>query len=64
MFISDQIILTVILIKVNIFRFSKKYRHPDLDTSLTKERLRAEAKALVLVNIIQTLIHAGYILYV
>jgi len=29
-------------------RFSKKYRHPDLDTSLTKERLRAEAKALVL----------------
>lgn len=26
-------------------RFAKKYRHPDLDASLTKERMRAEAKA-------------------
>lgn len=27
-------------------RFRKKYRHPDLDTQLTKERMRAEAKAI------------------
>ena len=27
-------------------RFVKKYRHPDLDTQLTKERLRAESKAI------------------
>ena len=28
-------------------RFSKKYRHPDLDTKITKERIKAEARALV-----------------
>lgn len=28
-------------------RFSKKYRHPDLDTKLTKERVKAEARALI-----------------
>ena len=28
-------------------RFSKKYRHPDLDVKLTKERVKAEARALV-----------------
>jgi len=28
-------------------RFSKKYRHPDLDARLTKERIKAEARALV-----------------
>lgn len=27
-------------------RFQKKYRHPDLDQQLTKERMRAESKAL------------------
>lgn len=27
-------------------RFVKKYRHPDLDTHLTKERMRAESKAV------------------
>lgn len=27
-------------------RFQKKYRHPDLDTQLTKERMRAESKAI------------------
>ena len=28
-------------------RFSKKYRHPDLDARLTKERIKAEARALI-----------------
>ena len=28
-------------------RFSKKYRHPALDTQLTRDRHRAEARALV-----------------
>lgn len=28
-------------------RFSKKYRHPELDERLTKERLRAELKGLL-----------------
>jgi len=28
-------------------RFEKKYRHKDLDTRLTKERIRAEARAIV-----------------
>ncbi|OXU25547.1 hypothetical protein TSAR_011249 [Trichomalopsis sarcophagae] len=28
-------------------RFEKKYRHPDLDTRLTKERIKAEARAIV-----------------
>merc|ERR1711915_1019464 len=28
-------------------RFSKKYRHPDLDSMLTKDRHRAECRALV-----------------
>lgn len=28
-------------------RFSKKYRHPDLDRELTKERMRNEARSLV-----------------
>ncbi|XP_014227941.1 TP53-regulating kinase [Trichogramma pretiosum] len=28
-------------------RFEKKYRHPTLDTRLTKERIKAEARALV-----------------
>lgn len=27
-------------------RFQKKYRHPDLDKQLTKERMRAESKAI------------------
>lgn len=27
-------------------RFQKKYRHPDLDTQLTRERMRAESKAI------------------
>lgn len=27
-------------------RFPKKYRHPELDTHLTKERMRAESKAI------------------
>lgn len=27
-------------------RFTKKYRHPDLDAHLTKERMRAESKAI------------------
>lgn len=27
-------------------RFRKKYRHPDLDTQLTKERMRAESKSI------------------
>lgn len=27
-------------------RFQKKYRHPELDTHLTKERMRAESKAI------------------
>ncbi|XP_059620363.1 EKC/KEOPS complex subunit bud32 [Phlebotomus argentipes] len=27
-------------------RFSKKYRHPELDAQLTKERIRAEVKAI------------------
>lgn len=27
-------------------RFQKKYRHPDLDSQLTKERMRAESKAI------------------
>lgn len=27
-------------------RFEKKYRHPDLDTLLTKERMRAESRAI------------------
>lgn len=28
-------------------RFEKKYRHPQLDAQLTKERLKAEMRALV-----------------
>jgi TP53 regulating kinase-like protein len=28
-------------------RFCKKYRHPDLDARLNKERLKAEARALI-----------------
>ena len=28
-------------------RFSKKYRHPDLDTQLTRDRHKAEARALL-----------------
>ena len=28
-------------------RFSKKYRHPDLDTQLTKDRHKAEARSLL-----------------
>ena len=28
-------------------RFEKKYRHPDLDVRLTKERIKAEARAIV-----------------
>jgi len=28
-------------------RFSKKYRHPDLDTRLTKERMRAECRGIM-----------------
>lgn len=28
-------------------RFVKKYRQPDLDTHLTKDRIRAEARALL-----------------
>lgn len=28
-------------------RFSKSYRHPDLDSRLTKERMRAEARAII-----------------
>uniref|UniRef100_A0A2P2I2Y3 non-specific serine/threonine protein kinase n=1 Tax=Hirondellea gigas TaxID=1518452 RepID=A0A2P2I2Y3_9CRUS len=28
-------------------RFSKKYRHPDLDKHITKERLKSEARSLV-----------------
>lgn len=28
-------------------RFEKKYRHPDLDSRLTKDRIRAEARAIV-----------------
>ncbi|KAK0413220.1 hypothetical protein QR680_006669 [Steinernema hermaphroditum] len=28
-------------------RFSKKYRHPDLDVSLTKERMKAELKGIM-----------------
>lgn len=28
-------------------RFSKKYRHPDLDTRLTKDRTKAEVRALI-----------------
>lgn len=28
-------------------RFEKKYRHPDLDARLTKDRIRAEARAIV-----------------
>lgn len=28
-------------------RFVKKYRHPDLDTLLTKERTKGEARAIV-----------------
>ncbi|XP_012283163.1 TP53-regulating kinase [Orussus abietinus] len=28
-------------------RFVKKYRHPDLDKTLTKERIKAEARAIV-----------------
>ena len=28
-------------------RFIKKYRHPDLDTSITKERIKAESRALL-----------------
>ena len=28
-------------------RFKKTYRHPDLDDHLTKERMKAEARAIV-----------------
>ena len=28
-------------------RFAKKYRHPDLDAKLTKERFRGEVRSLV-----------------
>lgn len=28
-------------------RFQKKYRHPELDTLLTTERMKAEARAIV-----------------
>lgn len=28
-------------------RFKKKYRHPDLDTSITKERIKNEARSIV-----------------
>ena len=28
-------------------RFPKTYRHPDLDSRLTKDRIRAEARAIV-----------------
>lgn len=28
-------------------RFQKKYRHPDLDTSITKERIKNEARSIV-----------------
>lgn len=28
-------------------RFQKKYRHPDLDERLTKERIKAESRAIV-----------------
>ncbi|KAB0791489.1 hypothetical protein PPYR_03289 [Photinus pyralis] len=28
-------------------RFEKKYRHPDLDSTLTKERIKAESRAIV-----------------
>lgn len=28
-------------------RFEKKYRHPDLDERLTKERIKAESRAIV-----------------
>lgn len=28
-------------------RFQKKYRHPELDTHLTTERMKAEARAIV-----------------
>lgn len=28
-------------------RFLKNYRHPELDTRLTKDRIRAEARAII-----------------
>lgn len=28
-------------------RFVKNYRHPDLDARLTKDRIRAEARAII-----------------
>lgn len=28
-------------------RFEKKYRHPDLDTRLTKDRIKAECRAIL-----------------
>lgn len=28
-------------------RFAKKYRHPELDSRLTKDRIRAEARAII-----------------
>ena len=33
-----------------LLRFSKKYRHPALDAALTKDRHRAECRALLKVR--------------
>lgn len=38
-------------------RFKKKYRHTDLDTRLTKDRIKAECRAMIRAKAAGTIIH-------